>query len=217
MTTQVTDKVKKVKVSLGYAKLSDAELLKRLQAILDSMTNNPAFPSPPVDMPTFKAGIDSLNTLVTNAIDGGKKTISAKRKQREAVIKMATQLGHYVEAASNNDLAVFNTSGFTAVSNTRIPPQPLQPVAIQWLDRGANTGQILVKLTSQTGAVSYELRYAVLPSGGAAPNWVSLMLAGSKTVTVSNLTPGLTYTFQARGLGRLGYSDWGDSMNFICA
>ena len=102
MTTQVTDKVKKIKASLNLTKLSDADLLKRLDAILVSMTNNPAFPSPPVDLATFKTVIDSYNTLTTDALDGGKKTISAKRKQREVVIKMATQLGHYAEAASTN-------------------------------------------------------------------------------------------------------------------
>ena len=49
MTTQVSDKAKKIKASLGFAKLSDTALLQRLDAILVSMTNNPAFPSPAVD------------------------------------------------------------------------------------------------------------------------------------------------------------------------
>jgi hypothetical protein len=47
MTTQVTDKVKKIKASLSFSKMSDADLLKLLDAILKSMTGNPAFPSPP--------------------------------------------------------------------------------------------------------------------------------------------------------------------------
>ena len=33
--------------------------------------------------------------------------------------------GHYVEAACNDDLATFNTSGFTAVVKRKTPPQPL--------------------------------------------------------------------------------------------
>ena len=83
MTTQVTDKVKKIKVSLGFAKLSDANLLKRLHAIRDGMTNNPAFPNPPVDMATFKTAIDSYDTLTTDAFDGGKKP-SARNGSSEA-------------------------------------------------------------------------------------------------------------------------------------
>src|SRR2546421_315536 len=139
MTTTVSDKVKKIKAVLGFGGMSDTDLLKRLDAIRDGMTGNAAFPSPPVDMAMFKTAIDLFNTLVTDALDGGKKTISAKRKQREVVIKIATQLGHYVEAASNNELATFNTSGFVAVTNTRTPPQPLNAGSFKYVDRGPLT------------------------------------------------------------------------------
>jgi hypothetical protein len=182
------------------------------------MTNNSAFPNPPVALTDFKSAIDSFSVLVTDALDGGKKVISAKRKQREVVVKMVTQLGHYVEAACNDDVATFNTSGFTAVSTVRTTPQPISGAKISWVDRGANSGQVLVRVSPITGAVSYELRYGLVGNGGAPPAiWTTLPLAGTKTATVDNLTPGASYAFQVRGLGRLGYSDWSDSMTFICA
>src|SRR5262249_22516033 len=139
MTTTVSDKVKKIKAILGFGGMSDVDLLKRLDAIRDGMIGNAAFPSPPVDMAVFKTAVDDFSTCVTKALDGGKIAIAAKRKQREVVIRMATPLGHYVEAASNNDLATFNTSGFIAVSNTRIPPQPLTAGSFKYVDRGPNT------------------------------------------------------------------------------
>jgi hypothetical protein len=77
---------------------------------------------------------------------------------------------------------------------------------------------VLVRITPITGAVSYELRYGLVGNGGAPPaTWTTLPLAGTKTVTLNNLTPGASYAFQVRGLGRLGYSDWSDSVTFICA
>jgi hypothetical protein len=167
-------------------------------------------------MATLRAAIDSYNTLTIDALDGGKKAISAKRKQREVVIKIATQLGHYVQATSNNDLATFNTSGFIAASNTRVPPQPLPPASFKWIDHGPTSGSILVRVTAIPGAVAYDVRYAVAGAGGALGSWVSTTLPGSKTATINNLTPGSTYAFQVRALGRLGYTDWSDSMNFIC-
>jgi hypothetical protein len=215
MTSTVTTIIKKIKAKLDFGKLSDADLLKRMDAIHDGMTSNPAFSTPPVDMATFKAAIDSYDTLTTDALDGGKKAISAKRKQREAVIKIVTQLAHYVEAAANNDLATFTTSGFVAASNTRTPPQPLPPASLKWIDRGPTSGTILVKVTPITGAVAYDLRYAVVGAGGTGP-WISSTLAGSKAATFNNLTPGSTYAFQVRALGKLGYTDWSDSMTFIC-
>src|SRR5260370_32868831 len=99
MTTKISEKPKKIKPLLNFPKLSDPDLLKRLDAIRDGMTGNSAFPSPPVDLATFKAAIQQYDTLATDALDGGKKVVSAKRKQREVVIKMATHLGHYVWAA----------------------------------------------------------------------------------------------------------------------
>ena len=217
MTTTVSDKVKKIKAVVGFGKVSDADLIKQLDAIVAGMTGNAAFPSPPVDMASFKSAVDTYDTLVTDALDGGKKSISAKKKQREVVIKMTAQLGHYVEAASNNDLATFDTSGFVAASNTSGPPQPLNDGSFNYVDRGPNTGQVVLKPTPQKGAVSFDLRYCPVPVAGAAPIWASMQVAGSKAVTVDNLTPGVNYQFQIRALGRLGYSNWSDVVNFICA
>ena len=210
--------IKKIKAVLGFGKTSDADLLKVLESVLQGMTNNSAYPNPPVALTDFKSAIDSFSVLVTDALDGGKKVNSAKRKQREVVVKMVTQLGHYVEAACNDDVATFDTSGFTAVSTVRTPPQPVSGAKISWVDRGANSGQVLVRISPITGAVSYELRYGLVGNGGAPPaTWTTLPLAGTKTVTVDNLTPGASYAFQVRGLGRLGYSDWSDLVTFICA
>src|SRR5260370_29642351 len=98
----MTTKVKKLKALLGANKASDPDFLKQLNAAHDGMNGNPAFTAPPVDMPTFKSGIDKLTVLVTDAEDGGKKAISAKKKQREEMGKQYTLLVHYVEATSNN-------------------------------------------------------------------------------------------------------------------
>ena len=189
MTTTVNDRVRKVKPVLGFGGVSDVDLLKRLDAIRDGMTGNAAFATPPVDMATFKTAIDLFNTLVTDALDGGKKTISAKRKQREVVIKMATQLGHYVEAASNNELATFNTSGFVAVTNTRTPPQPLNAGSFKYVDRGPLTGQVVLKPAPQKGALAFHMRYCPVPAAGASPNWVDMPLPGSKAVEAQRLPP----------------------------
>lgn len=132
----MSTKVKKIRASLGFGKTSDADLLKVLEAVLNGMTNNAAYPNPPVAMVDFKSAIDSFSVLVTDALDGGKKVISAKKKQREAVIKQVTLLGHYVEAACNDDVATFDTSGFTAVTTVRTPVQPLSGAKITWVDRG---------------------------------------------------------------------------------
>jgi hypothetical protein len=75
----------------------------------------------------------------------------------------------------------------------------------------------VVKVKGLPNAIGYDLRYGVVVNGSTPPaTWTTLALPGSKKVTVSNLTPGATYAFQVRAFGRLGHTDWCDSMTFIC-
>jgi Fibronectin type III domain len=213
----MTTKTKKLKALLGFQGMSDTNLIQELLTVHNGVNGNPAFSNSPVDMPTFKSGIDTFSVLVTDAADGGKKAIAAKNKQRQVMIKQVTLLGHFVEAVSNDDPAVFSTSGFVTAPTQRVPPQPLPPASIDWIDRGPVTGSVVVKVKRLPKAMSYALQYGVVVASGTLPaSWTTLALPGSKKYTISNLTPGANYAFQVRALGRLGYTDWSDPMMFIC-
>ncbi len=207
----------KIKATLRFNRLPDGDLLKHLNTVYERMNSNSAFPKPPVDMATFRTAIDTFSASVTEAEDGGKKAISAKNKQREVVINLDTQLAHYVEASSNGDVAVFNTSGFEIVSNLRSAPVPLPPAAIDWIDRGSVSGQVEIKVKPLSKVVSYDVRYAALGADKTPGTWTTVTLASSKKATIDNLTPGTTYAFQVRAFGKLGHTDWSDSITFICA
>ena len=156
--------------------------------------------------------------MIVDAEDGGKKAISAKDKQRLAMIKMYTLLGHYVEVACNDDLATFNTSGFTQVApRTRTAPQPLTDAKFVWIDRGANSGDAVVLPAKQTGAVAFDVRYALQGVGGVLGPWTIVTVTKAKKVTISGLTPAGIYQFQIRALGVLGYTDWMDTKTFVVA
>ena len=205
----------KIKAKLAFHDVSDADALQQFTAVLQGL-KNPAYPNPPVDMATYEKGVDSFATLLTDAQDGGKKAVSAKDKQRVAVIKMYGLLGHYVEAACNDDPATFNTSGFIAVTRTKTAPQPLAGSSFQWIDRGPNSGDIVVKIAALIGAIAYELRYTLVANGAPGP-WTTLTLTSPRKLTLTGLTPAGTYQFQVRALGKLGYNDWSNHMTFICA
>src|SRR5437764_3952676 len=157
----------KIKAKLAFHNVSDADAQQRFITVLQGLKNNPAFTNQPVDMATYEKGVDSFGMLLTDAQDGGKRAISAKDKQRVAVIKMYTLLGHYIETACNDDLATFIASGFTqAAARTKTAPAPLTEAKFSSIDRGPNSGDAVVKLENQTGAVAFDVRYAVEgPSG----------------------------------------------------
>jgi hypothetical protein len=209
-------KVKKIRALLGFQRTSDTDLLKFLNTVHDGLNGNPAFPTPPIDTATFKTEIDQFSVLIIDAEDGGKRAISAKNKQREALIKTVTLLGHHVESACNDDMAAFNTSGFIAASSVRTPAQPLSGVEFDWIDRGPVAGSIEVKPRPIPGAVSFDLPYGVVLNGAPPAMWTNVQLPSSKKFLIENLTPGTNYAFQVRALGKLGYTDYCDSKIFIC-
>jgi hypothetical protein len=212
MTTQ---RPRKIKALLRFTRLKDGDLVTRLNAVHDGLNGNPNYTTPPVDLATLKSNTDTLATDIAAAEDGGKRAITTKNKQREICIKMLEQLAHYVEANCNDDLAAFTTSGFLAANTTRSAPQPLSQPSIAKVAQKIS-GQLLVRIQALLGAVSWELRYSVLAAGNTPGNWTNIALPSTKTTTISDLTPGAIYTFQARALGRLGYSDWSDPVHRMC-
>ena len=207
-----------IKAKLGLHGVSDTDAAKAFMTSYEGLLNNPKFPNPPVALADFKSGIDTFGALIIDAEDGGKKAISAKDKQRVAVIKMYTQLGHYVEAACNDDLATFNTSGFTQIPpKVRTAPQPLTEAKFSSIDRGANSGDVVVLPEKLTGAVSFDVRYALQGAGGVLGPWTVVTTTKPRKVTISGLTLAGIYQFQIRALGVLGYTDWMDAKTFVVA
>jgi hypothetical protein len=207
-----------IKAKLGLHGVSDPDAAKAFMTSYEGLLNNSKFPTPPVDLATYKSGIDQFTALIIDAEDGGKKAITAKDKQRVAVIKMYTQLGHYVEAACNDDLATFTTSGFAQQApKIRTAPQPLTEAKFRSIDRGANSGDVVVLPEKQTGAVAYDVRYALQGAGGALGPSTIVTVTKAKKVTISGLTLAGIYQFQIRALGVLGYSDWMDTKTFVVA
>jgi len=192
--------VNKIKAKLSFHHVPDLDAQQQFLAALKGLKGNTAYPIPPVDLAAFEKGADSFGTLLTDAQDGGKKAISAKNKQRVAMIKMYTDLGHYVESACNDDPAIFNTSGFSAVVKIKTAPAPLAGSSFQWIDRGPNSGEIAVKIAALTGAIAYELRYTLVANGVASGSPTTLTLTSPRKLILTGLMPAGTYQFQARAL-----------------
>ena len=205
-----------IRASLRYNKLTDPEFLTRLNAVLSGTFSNPRFTTPPVDAATFKAGIDGFAATITDASDGSKKAIAARVKKRQEMSVMMRHLGVYVEVASNGDMDTFLSSGFEPAATARSAPQPLAQPAIGRIDQGI-TGQLLVNVTPVKGARQYEVRYAPVSAGGTPGTWIVITLPSAKQATALNgLSAGTLYTFQVRGYGKLGYTEWSDALNRMC-
>jgi hypothetical protein len=210
-------KPKKIKPLEDYGGMPDADVVSRGTSIQTNMAGNLNFPAPPVDLAALKTNIDSLSALIAEALDGSKKVIAQKNKQREVVIKMLRLLGRYVEVNCKDDMAIFRSSGFVAASTTKAPPAPLPLPVIRSVNHGAITGELVVQIQAIPKAVSYEIRYEAVVNGVSPSSWTTKVVTAVKPPPgIQGLTPGTVYAFQVRALGKLGYTDWTDSTTCMC-
>jgi hypothetical protein len=122
------------------------------------------------------------------------------------------------EVACNDDLATFNTSGFTRVAKpVKTPPARLTEAAFSSIDRGPNSGDVVVQPDKQTGVIAFDVRYALVGAAGAIGPWTTVTLTRPRKVTISGLIMAGVYQFQVRALGVLGYTDWMDTKTFVVA
>lgn len=209
-------KTKEIIALVGFDGVSNGDVLHRGVNIQTSLTGNSNFPNPPVDLAVLKAALETFAALTAQALDGSKQVIAQRNHQRMTVIHMLRILARYVEMASNGDLAVFQTSGFEAAPMTRVTKPPLSE-RIRKVERGNNSGEIAAWVQRMRGASSYEFRWGQ-PAAGAVPAaWTTLPLTRVKqAVTITGLTPGMTYMFQARALAGNKFTDWSEPVTFVC-
>jgi len=212
MTSEV--KGKKVRARVGLTKLPDGDLGHVLVSSLNGLINNATiYSKPPIDPAVYKTTIDGYLAAVPVALDGSRTAIAHKNKLRNAAIRMYGELAHYVEANCNDDMATFLLSGFQPAATTKAGPQQLDTPSIGDVVQGPVSGKVKLRIKPVPKAVSYDVRYAPVPTAGTPTTWTEETITNTKSVIIANLTPGTMYTFQVRALGRLGKTNWSDAVN----
>jgi hypothetical protein len=201
----------------GLLTLSAERLIVTAGAVIKGLTDNPSFPSPPLDLKAVQAAVDDLNAALAAQPQGGPSATAEKKNRQEALIKLLRRLRRYVEDNCGNDLSVLLSSGFQAASPTRVRA-PLSPPSILHVARG-NTTELVLKVTPIAHARCYQLRWAAIGDGHTPGLWQDNdLFTNSRSMTVNGLIPGTTYTFQVRAVGgATRYSDWSSSVSCMCA
>lgn len=214
-TTTPKPKVIKAKLSLGHQ--TAQVVLNASLNVYNNLFSSSFFaaaagvPAPPVDQATLKAANDALQAAIAASAGGGKQAITAKNHAKDAVLTILDQLATYVSVNSKGDINAFTSSGFTPKSTAKTKTPPVSE-SIKKIVPAPLTGQMLVYLMKFPGAKAYLLQWGVPGPGGALPTaWSSMPVTNIKNpATVTGLTPGTTYVFQARATTQNGYSNWGD-------
>ena len=206
----------RIRIAHGFLTQSAERLLTTAGAIIKGLTDNPSFPSPPVDLRTVQAAVDDLKAALAAQFNGGPAATAEKRNKQAALIELLRSLRHYVDDRCGNDLSVLLSSGFQAAVTTRVR-SPLANPSIVGVSFG-NSTELVLKVTPIAHAKCYEVRSATIGAGNAPGSWQPAgLFTNSRSMKIEGLTPGTTYTFQVRAIGgSTGYSDWSNPVSRMC-
>jgi hypothetical protein len=184
--------------------------------ITEGLTDNPAYPSPPVDLKTVQAAVDDLKAALAAQLNGGPAATADKKNKKAALIGLLRKLRPYVEDNCGNDLSVLLSSGFQAAVTTRVR-SPLANPSILNVGFG-NSTELVLKVTPIAHARCYEVRSAAVSAENIPGPWQTAgMFTNSRSMTIDGLTPGTTYMFQVRAIGgSTRYSDWSNPVSRMC-
>src|SRR5436305_10102696 len=100
-----------IKALLDFSKKIPEKVLAQGYAILNAITGNTNFPTPPVDLNVFKTTLDAYSAAIGDAKDGSKKAKTLRDRLGEEVIRILRALATYVELNCKDDMNTFLSSG----------------------------------------------------------------------------------------------------------
>ena len=169
------------------------------------MTENAAYPAPPVTMASLQTAAADFTAKIAAAKAGGPADTAAKNNARKSLLGLLRQLASYVQINCHNDIAILLSSGFQAQSTNRAQAPLEQPQDL--IIKNGRSGQLVASITPVKNKSTYEGRIK-----GPVGDWLpSSFTRDSRRITFEGLTPGTLYTVQLRALGgSTGQSDWSD-------
>ena len=197
------------RTSMAFARLADAPLNSFAENIGFKLAGNPGFTTPIVTLPVLTAAQIAFGEAIVAAAQGGKQLIAARNAAREGLLGLLRQEAAYVQSIAGEDLPLLLSSGFGVMSTNRTQIQLPKPV-IDRVDNPMST-QLGLRLKSVPTAAAYEIRMSYV-----AGQWEAVGVFTQSRVVIPDLTPGTTYTLQARAIGgSTGYSDWSDPVSHM--
>ena len=186
------------KVVKTFKQFADAKLFTFAQNVTTSMANAVAvFPTPTPTLADVNTAIGNYVELLQLAADRSKSQVMLKNQAKQALLALLSDLADYVNFTGRGDGGVLVLSGF----DLNKIPQPVSlkaPTRVVLLD-GGNSGELLLKFKSVTGASSYLFQYTT-DAALAEGSWVSIA-ATTTSYTFTGLTKGSTYYCRAVSVG----------------
>jgi hypothetical protein len=201
-----------LRITNGFERLSDANLLLKAKSIIFSMTDNEFFPDPDPSLAVMQAGADGFASGLSTAVEGGRLEKSLKNEKRQQLIDLLHSLSNYVLfKADGNELAAI-TSGFTIGKAYSRSGDMVKAVNLKLTD-GPNAGELVFSFSKVKGSKSYIYYYAPVSDNGDEV-WESLTGTVSK-VTLRGLKSCTRYKCKVMAIGVRGQKTISDVVSRV--
>lgn len=191
--------MKSPKLRVDYARLSDADLELKADAVVAAFNEHMAvFDSPNPPLPDFNTAVIEYTTALTNAQTRDKTMVAIKNAKRVVLLQMMAALANYVMNKANGDETILVMSGFD-LARPGVAKPPIGVPENFSIKNGINEGQVVCSVSRVQGANSYIHEYTPDPLTPTS-EWKQEFTTQCKC-TISDLQPGQKYWFRVAAVG----------------
>lgn len=180
-----------------FKQLADAKFLAFGKNVTTSMAGAIGiFPTPTPALADINVELVNYENLLQTSTNRDKVQVELKNKSKFTLMLMLSQLADYVNLTTT-DASLLVQSGF----DLNKLPEPISlkaPTGLTLLD-GGNSGELVLKFKSVTGASSYLFQYTT-DQTLAESSWVSIP-STTTSYTFTGLTKGTTYHCRSVAVG----------------
>ena len=196
------------KVKLNLQNYSITELFEFARNIVTALTGNADFPTPDPALAVVTTSADDLETAYNESQvarqDSQEKTTIMYDK-KEAISKLITRLGLYVENTSGGDEAIIQGAGMDVRDVPGASAVPAVPTGLS-ATAGDMEGEIDLQWEPVQRAVSYAIQQSPDPPG----TWTQAAISTKSKHSIQSLTSGDKCWFRVAAVGSAGQSGWSD-------
>ena len=199
-------------VNLGLSGISPERLLASMRIMVKEMTANPDFPNPMPALASCTAAADELAAAI-NAylLNSGPRELSDRNQALRTAKALTTDLGSYVQAASNGELAKIQSAG----CQVRRPNTPIGQLAAPPNADAATTlypRRLAVRWGAVKGRSGYNL-FICIGDPAVETNWRLLDFTTKTRYVADGLKSNDMFYFRVVAVGTAGPSPASDIAN----
>ncbi len=176
-------------VVLNMSRLSIPEKINKALSIHNAIKTNAAvFATPNPSLTDVLKAITELETAWHNAQDGGKSLTAIMHDKEENLMRIITNLAHYVEGVCKNDIEIIHLAKLDVRKTTS---RTIIDFEIEQLD---HSGAVGLRVKARKG-VFYKWQYTLDPLSSTSV-WTTAKTTNTASTEIENLTVGSKYWFR---------------------